>query len=137
MSREILFKAKRKDWCELPKEEWWIEGGALTTDKGDCYVATSCLVGKENEPLIVAAYKVDPETLCQYTEKEDKNENKIFDGAIIKNEKDEIGIVQWFEEHAAFMIWYVNENIIYYLGDNNCSKVEIIGNIFDNPELLK
>ena len=26
MSREILFKAKRKNWKELPKEEWWIEG---------------------------------------------------------------------------------------------------------------
>lgn len=26
MTREILFKAKRKNWRELPKEEWWIEG---------------------------------------------------------------------------------------------------------------
>lgn len=26
MSREILFKAKRKNWRELPKEEWWVEG---------------------------------------------------------------------------------------------------------------
>ena len=25
-TREILFKAKRKNWRELPKEEWWIEG---------------------------------------------------------------------------------------------------------------
>lgn len=24
--REILFKAKRKNWRELPKEEWWVEG---------------------------------------------------------------------------------------------------------------
>lgn len=26
MNREILFKAKRKSWKELPKEEWWVEG---------------------------------------------------------------------------------------------------------------
>lgn len=24
--REILFRAKRKNWRELPKEEWWVEG---------------------------------------------------------------------------------------------------------------
>lgn len=26
MSREIIFKAKRKNWRSLPKEEWWVEG---------------------------------------------------------------------------------------------------------------
>lgn len=26
MNREILFKAKRIDWRDLPKEQWWIEG---------------------------------------------------------------------------------------------------------------
>ena len=38
MSREILFKAKRKNWRELPKEEWWIEGN-LITDEMDADVA--------------------------------------------------------------------------------------------------
>ena len=29
MNREILFKAKRKSWKELPKEEWWVEGDLI------------------------------------------------------------------------------------------------------------
>ena len=35
MSREILFKAKRKNWRELSQEEWWVEGNFITDEKDD------------------------------------------------------------------------------------------------------
>ncbi|WP_418626149.1 YopX family protein [Sellimonas intestinalis] len=136
MSREILFKAKRKNWRELPKDEWWVEG---SYHNQIYYYGNPCddhYIIDRTENGYGEYWEIDPETLCQYTNKEDKNHNKIFDRHIIRNEKGEIGVVQWFEEHAAFMIWHVKENKIYYLGDNNSLKVKVIGNIFDNPELL-
>lgn len=48
MSRKILFKAKRKNWWELPKEEWWVEGN-LITDEVDADVAyIGYVLGSEN-----------------------------------------------------------------------------------------
>ena len=75
--REILFWAKRKDNGE------WIEGNVLQTDDGDCYIATSCLVGARDEPLMVVAYEVYPETLCQFTGKTDETGKKIYEKDIV------------------------------------------------------
>ena len=86
MSREILFKAKRKNWRELPKEEWWVEGD-LRQDRDletafisgwDYYTSES---GLEREPF---EYEIDPETFCQYTGKTDKNEKKIWENDIVR-----------------------------------------------------
>lgn len=46
MSREILFKAKRKNWKELPKEEWWIEG---LPSQADDYMERFAAAQKELE----------------------------------------------------------------------------------------
>ena len=69
MNREILFKAKRKDWRDLPKEQWWIEG-LPTRMWRELYIQDS-----EDENT---AYKIDPDTLCQYTGLTDKNGKKIL-----------------------------------------------------------
>ncbi len=78
--------------------------------------------------------EINSETLCQYTGLTDKN---IWENDIVRNEKGDIGVVQWFEEHAAFMIWNKTKNCVCYLAENDFSKIEVIGNIFDNPELLE
>lgn len=89
MSREILFKAKRKNWRELPKDEWWVEGD-LRQDRDletafisgwDYYTSES---GLEREPF---EYEIDPETFCQYTGKTDKNEKKIWENDIVRTSK--------------------------------------------------
>lgn len=128
--REILFKAKRKDNGE------WVEGqyvyitNPLTED------------GKPIKHLICNGTNIfndliDPDTLCQYTGLTDKNGKKIWENDIVRNEKGDIGVVQWFEEHAAFMIWNKTKNYVCYLAENDFSKIEIAGNEFDNPELLE
>lgn len=129
MSREILFKAKRKDNGE------WVEGqyvyitNPLTED------------GKPIKHLICNGTStfndlIDPVTLCQYTGLTDKNGKKIWENDIVRNGKGDIGVVQWFEEHAVFMIWNKTKHHVYYLADD-FSKIEIAGNEFDNPELLE
>lgn len=81
--------------------------------------------------------KVDSDTLCQYTGLTDKNGKKIWENDIVRNEEGDIGVVQWFEEHAAFMIWNKTKNCVCYLAENDFLKIEIVGNEFDNPELLE
>lgn len=130
MSREILFKAKRIDNGE------WVEGyyvyitNPLTED------------GKPIKHLICNGTNIfndliDPDTLCQYTGLTDKNGKKIWENDIVRNGKGDIGVVQWFEEHAVFMIWNKTKHHVYYLAENDFSKIEIVGNEFDNPELLE
>lgn len=130
MNRKILFKAKRIDNGE------WVEGqyayitNPLTED------------GKPIKHLICNGTNIfndliDPCTLCQYTGLTDKNGKKIWENDIVRNEKGDIGVVQWFEEHAAFMIWNKTKHYVCYLAENDFSKIEIAGNEFDNPELLE
>lgn len=48
-----------------------------------------------------------------------------------------VGQVHWFEEHLAFMIWRVTDNKVYFAYDNDFSKIEVIGNVCENADLLK
>lgn len=107
MSREHLYKAKRVNWRELPKEEWWVEGfyvqlpkislGATIVAGGDLCaedVADYIIVNKSKQhssfsnayPLEVVEceqYEVDPETICEYTGLADKNGRKIFENDFV------------------------------------------------------
>ena len=133
MNREILFKAKRKDNGE------WVEGYYRADPDlnmrficgWDYYLSEN---GLEREPF---EYEIDPDTLCQYTGLTDKNGEKIWENDIVRNKKGDIGVAQWFEEHAAFMIWNKTKNCVYYLAENDFSKIEVNGNVFDNLELLE
>ena len=121
--REILFKAKRKDNGK------WVEGDAIHEPIG-------MSIRHEKNGMSVRV-PVDPDTLCQYTGLTDKNGQKIWENDIVRNEEGDIGVVQWFEQHAAFMIWNKTKNCVCYLAENDFSKIEIVGNEFDNPELLE
>ena len=52
-----LFKAKRVDDGE------WVTGSLITCEDGTCKIATSCLEGKVDEPILVCAYDVDRDTI--------------------------------------------------------------------------
>ena len=121
--REILFRAKRKDNGE------WIEGNVLQCDDGDCYIATSCLVGASDEPLMVAAYKGNPETLCQFTGLRDKSGKRIWENDIVQTPFRRFVVTYsdgvWGDRDGTAM----RESIF---GEGGV----VIGNIFDNPVLL-
>lgn len=86
-------------------------------------------------------------TLGQFTGKTDKNGKKIFDGDIVKDHFGNVGVV-WYSEH--FLRWQVSfykgradlckyPEIGTYIFDWTYPNVdfEIIGNIYDNSELLE
>ena len=58
MNRQILFKAKRKDWEELPKDQWWVEGDLLHTRYDDIV-----LISNFEDQL----FRCDGNTVCQFT----------------------------------------------------------------------
>lgn len=87
----------------------------------------------ESDIYDVESYNVFEDTVGQYTELKDKNGKKIFEGDIIKNWFDEIGIIKYEQKRAAFVV--NNLENVYILWTNN--DIEVIGNIFENPELLE
>ena len=126
--REILFRGKRVDNGE------WVQG----------YICRYGWTGKEKNYIIpdytsvLFTAEINPETVGQYTGLTDTNGRKIFEGDIIENiVTGEKGVIQWFDEYSAFMIWSRTKNAIYFLYDNAFSRIHIVGNAFDNPELLK
>ena len=136
--REIIFRGKRKDngeWVEgyyvcLNGKEHRIYSDYAETDCGDYY--PDC-------------YSVIPETVGAYTGLTDKNGKKIFEGDIVKREltlyhsekkrtrETQIGVVTYSDIDCGFYLEKACNLRKPWDGDT----LEIIGNIHDNPELLK
>ena len=126
--REILFKAKRKDNGE------WIQGYYYQIwQRG--YILWGMI---NNMPDMV---EVNPNTLCQYTGLTDKNGKKIWENDILR--RDGYWDMRIEFENGAFMvrnadkIQYINRVTYTSISTFDIKEYEVIGNIFDNPELLE
>ena len=117
--REILFKAKWK------RDGRWVEG-LPTIMRGEYHI-----VHKDNENL---AYPIIEDTICQYTGLTDKNGKKIWENDVVKD-CCIFGQVVWDKKYASFVIDDVHDGYQDY--SEWWHELEVIGNIFDNPELLK
>lgn len=135
MAREILFKAKRID----KHEGKWVEGYVSRphlrdTEKGilSYYFNAIDEMGWTYECIVSA------ETVCQYTGLTDKNGNKIWENDIVEIPTESgYFIVEWSDTEAKWQM-YNKEDLFTVDFDNYWSyQVEVIGNKFDNPELLE
>lgn len=141
--REILFKAKRKDngeWVEGYYVPHIVEGKIvhhfILTGESD-------LVETEDDELILKFYweEIDPDTLCQYTGLTDKNGQKIWENDILR--RDGYWDIRIEFENGTFMVR--NADKVQYINHVTCTPIstfnikgyEVIGNIFDNAELLE
>lgn len=144
MAREILFRAKRIDDGE------WIEGCVLRDgltgkyyfkNKNDCLDDNLYEVEGNNEDgfLQFKAYEVDPETVCQYTGLTDKSGRK-YEGDIFQaSDGDYIQryIIVWDEDSLEWSAQCIGDpDGTLPLSEFRVSEIEVIGNIFDNPELI-
>ena len=112
--REILFRGKLKNSGE------WVYGNLFNPDKAD--TPTQICIGTYIEKT---CYEIDPETVGEFTGVADKNGKKIFEGDIMRNAG----------------------NVVGFCGGNFCingdsplsywTETEVVGNIYDNPELLE
>lgn len=122
--REILFRGKRLDNGE------WVEGAFMPAN--DTYPATIF-----HDRRHACGEYVDQNTVGQYTGLTDKNGKKIFEGDIWDCGGC-IGVIKWVDEGCSFEAHYVMYGIEYTnaVSDYRAAKVEVIGSIHDNPELI-
>jgi len=125
--REILFKAKRIDNGE------WVEGGFCHSSDEKTYI-----IGISKRGYI-DGLEVVSETICQYTGLTDKNGNKIWENDVVKW-NDKLYKVVFYESICSFVLVTSTGHWLHMemdYGDKlECYAYKVIGNIFDNPELL-
>ena len=144
MSREIIFKAKRIESGE------WAEGSLifLDVDSGYYLIKTS-YPGASTRPVRLLidehTFFVKPETICQYTGLTDKNGNKIWENDVIQEDFGNYRGAVVFGEFESNVLNNLGFSInwsdsgVYYRQDLPywADKIEVVGNIFDNPKLLE
>ena len=127
--REILFKGKRIDNGE------WVDG-------------TNFYIAKNKVESFIENVQIDTETVGQYTGLTDKNGKKIFEGDIVKFEDNQYEVRRECDTPGGY--WAETGYILDHIGWNDYIRftdtidgynneicVEVIGNIHDNPELLR
>lgn len=133
--REILFRGKRVDNGE------WFYGVPTIDSRGQTVIVENVFDCDEYNCRGASCLYVDENTIGQYTGLTDKNGNKIFEGDIVNvnTKKDETHnmykgrhLVIRFDEYHRFV---ASGRLEYPLC--NHYEWEAIGNIHDNPELLK
>lgn len=127
MNREILFKAKRKDNGE------WVEG-CIVIDQSRLDRFKYRIQPIESGALY--AHPIDPDTLCQYTGLTDKNGKKIWENDIVEIPSEDGDFkCEWEEDTARFV--FNGDGLTVDFDNYWAYEVEVIGNIFDNAELLE
>ena len=151
--REILFRGK------LLESVGWVDGNLFLSDTdGRAYI----LAGSR---IVTIEWEVDPSTVGQYTGLKDKHGNRIFEGDIVRYTFDSpddptatenglkvrTGRIFWSDWRASFAVTAgrnlragINNDVAIYVRGRQvyeyvrgANTVEVIGNIHDNPELLK
>lgn len=133
--RIIKFRGKSID------EGKWVYGDLLQFYlNGEPVKTNFSILPFEVEKIDEHTYENQPVSICydtigQFTGMYDCNGKEIYEGDILRTSisKNGIGFVSWNIENASFVVQMKNSAQWY----NLWSGYEVIGNIHDNPELLK
>lgn len=154
MKREILFRGKKKGTSE------WVCGSLVLNGSESVVIIENrgTVITKQSNTfwsIETPAFEVIPETVGQFTGTTDKNETKIFEGDIVRFER-QMPIENMFTDyetggeivqvdHTVDFIKHTAEFSLFPIKCHDlmnqsltCSQfMEVVGNIYDNPELLK
>ena len=148
--REILFRGQTKN-------QEWVEGYYEKKPNGKTYILNRCTDAPDGDPMwrkVLIEHEVIEETVSQYTGLADKNGKKIFEGDIVayqydnddcpfpnKDTRKRIGRVFFQDWRASFAVAegrngsdMCNQDLFNYVRNGN--RTEVIGNIYDNPDLI-
>lgn len=133
--REYWFRGKRVD------NEEWAYGyyGVLGKDtdiERTVMMEATLDAHSVNDNFYFTDIEVIKNTVGQYTGREDVCSNHIFENDIVKINEDEfIGYVKWDNEESMYVITCSDAEVD--LGNCHNYELEVIGNVFDNTELLE
>ena len=138
---EILFRGKTSDGE-------WVEGDLLQTRYHSGHIEYQIMP----QTPVSSAVPVLPETVGQYTGLTDRNGKRIFEGDIVRltDEHNEIewtavvvfgnpnGEYNWGWQLKAIGEFDGNKDILLWVDmEESGAYCEVIGNIYDNPELME
>jgi hypothetical protein len=124
--RTIIFRGKRTDNGE------WIEGYYVHQYGADMIYIPDEVCREYG----FESYHIIPETVSEFTSLYDKNGKRIFEGDVVKN-IDGAFLVCWDKEKCAFIMRFLEYPYETLYLEEMWEDSEVIGNIHDNPELLK
>lgn len=135
MSREILFRGKRKENGK------WVEG--YYQQRYDAFENIQHLIFWAKSSAVWEYAEVDSGTVCQYTGHKDDTGERIFEGDIVAFEDITSTESGYFEMDCCGKVGYDEEEACFYVTDRLSAEswevlgeCHIIGNVFDTPELL-
>ena len=134
--REILFKGRRIDNGEWVKGYYLMSGGDHFIHAE--YIEDFCM------PVVTNA-RIIPETICQYTGLTDKNGEEIWENDIVMHEDQyapvKFGLYMqspyYYKNIYGFYVDFPEDTLLRKDFGFWHKKVEVVGNIFDNLELLR
>lgn len=139
-----LRQKERLRWMDEMKDRYLFKA---KTCNGEWVVGYLYRLSENNPPFIMLrkygeSYEVDEHTVCQCTGLRDKNGKLIWENDIVFVTDDNgcsgqidtgVGEIDFLEG-----LWYISGHVQNSLYDiDKCFQLEVIGNIFDNPDLLK
>ena len=129
MNDRYLYRAKNIDDGE------WVEGYLY-----GIWERRYILWGMTND--VPDMIEVDPSTICQYTGLKDKNGKLIWENDIVRDDNGNLYKAFWQDRYYQFS-WICVKSDKLPIGAKwdfwsiRSYEIEVIGNIFDNPELLE
>nr|DAO65503.1 MAG TPA: YopX protein [Bacteriophage sp.] len=139
MEDRYLYKAKT-----TPKEKGefnnvWVTGNLIVSN-GKYYIhPVGNVVNVKNETgRIIVMHEVIPDTICRCTESKDKNGKLIWENDIVRCKVGTAKVIwnksEWRIEWLKNDLWRKD---LYYWAVEDIQRTVVIGNIFDNKELLE
>lgn len=135
MDNRYLYKAKQIDTGE------WVEGFLKQYPTGEWEIARKCDNPPDSDPMwqkVLITYKIEANSICQCTGLKDKNGKLIWENDIVRycDCTVEKYVIAWEPDKVCFEYQQYGCSIMNF-DELSGIEVEVIGNVFDNPELLE